>query len=71
MPDQIRKTEENNTSSTDCRTIVPPGAPAWVTDELIQDTLDTFQSHFQKTLTPEDALEMLVDATNLMEFLLE
>lgn len=51
--------------------IVPPGAPAWVTDELIQDTLDTWQSHFEKTLTPEDALEMLVDATNLMEFLLE
>ena len=48
---------------------VPDGAPPWVTDELIKLTLDTFESHYEKTLTPEDALEMLTNVANLMDLL--
>lgn len=71
MDPQQKPSRPDKPSNKEAVTRVPAGAPAWVTEELIQDTLDTWQSHFQKTLTPEDALEMLVDATNLMEFLLE
>jgi hypothetical protein len=71
MPDSSQKHFESDKPGAERRGIVPQGAPAWVTDELIQDTLDTFQSHYQKTLTPEDALEILVNVTNLLLFLQE
>jgi hypothetical protein len=48
---------------------VPDGAPSWVTDELIKLTLDTFESHYEKTLTPEDALEIVTNMANLMDLL--
>jgi hypothetical protein len=71
MEHRQKPSRSNDPPNKEAVTYVPPGAPAWVTEALIQDTLDTWQSHFEKTLTPEDALEMLIDATNLMEFLLE
>lgn len=71
MPDPIDQPEDVSSNGAERPTRVPPGAPAWVTDELIQDTLDTFQSHYEKTLLPEDALEILVNVTNLLLFLQE
>ena len=50
-------------------TSVPRGAPSWVIEELIIDTLDTFQPYFAEKLTNEDALEMLLNATNFFELL--
>lgn len=46
---------------------VPAGAPAWVTPELIRSTLDCWQSHFDEALTPEDALEILLNAAHLLD----
>jgi len=65
-PTPSRHTEPRERKEGTC---VPSGAPAWVTDELIQLTLDTFDSHYEKPLKPEDALEILLNATNLMELI--
>lgn len=48
---------------------VPPGAPAWVTPELIEHTLRVWQRRCQKKLTPEQALEMVLNAGNLLDAL--
>lgn len=69
MSDSSQKHLKSDKPGAERRGIVPQGAPAWVTDELIQDTLDTFQSHYQKTLTPEDALEIVTNVANLMDLL--
>lgn len=53
------------------RRIVPPGAPAWITDELIELTLRTFQPRYETTLTPEDAMEMLVTVSRVADVLRE
>jgi hypothetical protein len=38
---------------------VPPGAPSWITPELIRDTIETWQAHYGKALTGQDALEII------------
>ena len=48
---------------------VPPGAPAWVTPELIEHTVHVWQPFYKRELTPEDALELLLSADRLLEFL--
>ena len=53
------------------RRIVPPGAPAWITDELIELTLRTFQPRYDAKLTPEDAMEMLVTFSRVADVLRE
>ena len=49
--------------------VVPAGAPDWITADLIADTLDTWQPHFPEALTVDDALEILLDAARLIDFL--
>lgn len=53
------------------RRLVPPGAPVWITDELIELTLRTFQPRYEATLTPEDAMEMLVTISRVADVLRE
>lgn len=48
---------------------VPPGAPSWVTAELLRLTIDAFQSHFPEALNPQDALDMILSASRLMDAL--
>ena len=50
---------------------VPDGAPDWVTEELILETLDTWQPYYGGSLTAEDALEILLGVTKLFEFIHE
>ncbi|MFW6039433.1 MAG: hypothetical protein ACOC9P_03045 [bacterium] len=50
---------------------VPAGAPTWVTPELIGATLDCWQSHYHEALTPEDALEILLNTAHLLDLLEE
>jgi hypothetical protein len=38
---------------------VPPGAPGWVTRELIELTIRVWQPYYQVLLTAEDALAMI------------
>jgi hypothetical protein len=54
------------TSSPDS-TGVPDGAPAWITVELIQKTIETWQPYYESRLLPEDALEILMGVGRMME----
>jgi hypothetical protein len=45
----------------------PPGAPGWVTEELVAQTLETWQSLADRLLTPNDALAMLINISQLFE----
>jgi|GEM_PF-4075045 len=46
---------------------VPPGAPAWVTPDLIRDTLQIMSVYYEDRLTPMDALAMLITVGQLAE----
>ena len=54
---------------TEQESIVPDGAPDWITDDLIVETLETWQPYYGGSLTVEDALEILVGVTKLFEFI--
>jgi len=44
-------------------------APPWITDELVADTLKTWQPFYARRLTRNDAIEMLLAAGNLIDCL--
>ncbi len=48
---------------------VPPGAPSWVTAELIEQTLRVWQPYYQDPLIPEDAMEMIMAAGRMIDVL--
>ena len=48
---------------------VPSGAPDWVTAELIAYTIEVWQPYYQYRLTADDALEMLLNAGQLLRVL--
>lgn len=48
---------------------VPVGAPAWVTEDLIERTLRVWQPYYRELLTPDDALAMIQAADRLIETL--
>lgn len=50
------------------RFIVPAGAPSWVTEELIELTLKTWQPFYANQLIEEDALEMIMGVDQLFGF---
>ena len=45
---------------------VPAGAPAWVTPELLAHTLRVWQPYYRETLTELDALDILLNAAQLV-----
>lgn len=49
--------------------VVPPGAPNWITGFEIEDTLRVWQPSYPQLLTPDDALEILVNTRNLLDVL--
>lgn len=57
---------------TDCKVvegaqpgIVPAGTPDWITAELIEKTIQVWQPYYQATLTPEEAVTMVLTAGRL------
>ncbi len=48
---------------------VPAGAPAWVTPELLDQTIRVWQPYYQHTLTAADALEMMLNVGHLFDVL--
>lgn len=50
---------------------VPPGAPAWVTPELIQHTLRVWQPYYEHPLTTQDALAMILNTGRIVNALTE
>jgi len=47
--------------------IVPPGAPSWISAELIAETLRVWQPYYAETLTPIDALDMILNVSRLVD----
>jgi hypothetical protein len=48
---------------------VPAGAPAWVTAELIQETIRVWQPYYADPLTADDALAIILGVGRLFEVL--
>ena len=44
-------------------------APDWITDNLIADTIRSWQPHYDFDLTKQDAIEMLVNVGRLFDLL--
>lgn len=40
---------------------MPPGCPDWITPEDIEETIRVWQLRSEKPLTPDDAVEILVN----------
>ena len=57
------------TEVKDWFSVVPPGAPKWITGDEIEDTLRVWQRSYRELLTPDDALEILVNTRNLLDVL--
>ena len=49
--------------------VVPPGAPSWVKADRVAETIRVWQPRYQELLTPDDALEILLNARNLLDVL--
>ena len=50
-------------------TTVPPGAPAWVTAELIEHTIRVWQPYYEGQLTPDEALAIIINVGRLFRVL--
>jgi hypothetical protein len=48
---------------------IPPGSPAWVTAELIQQTIIVWQPYYANPLTIEDAVDIMQAAGRLLKAL--
>lgn len=48
---------------------VPPGTPRWISPELIEKTIRTWQPYYEKPLTPEDAVAMITGVGRLVDVL--
>ena len=59
--------------SIDCDNLttpaVPPGAPRWVTPELLADTLRVWQHYYDEDLTTNDALAIIGNVGRLYDTL--
>ena len=49
----------------DAKSIVPAGTPDWITADLIEQTIRVWQPYYQATLTPEEAVTMIVNVGRL------
>ncbi len=49
--------------------IVPAGAPDWITTELVEATIRVWQPYYQEVLTPEEAVTMIIDVGRLFDAL--
>jgi hypothetical protein len=46
---------------------VPPGAPSWISAQLIAETIRVWQPYYAETLTPIDALDMILNVSRLVD----
>jgi len=49
--------------------IVPAGTPDWINSDLIEQTIRVWQPFYQATLTPEEAVTMILNVGCLFEAL--
>lgn len=43
-----------------------PGAPSWITAELVAETLRVWQPYYRERLTEVEAIEILLNAAHLL-----
>lgn len=48
---------------------LPAGTPHWITQELVEQTLHTWQPYYSLPLTIEDAIDMIRNAGRLFDAL--
>lgn len=44
---------------------MPPGTPSWIDEELVKETIRVWQPYHRGPLTPEDAVEILLNVGQL------
>lgn len=49
--------------------LVPVGTPDWITAELIEKTICTWQPYYPELLTPEEAVTMILNVGRLFDVL--
>ena len=49
----------------DAKSILPAGAPDWITAELIEATIRVWQPYYEEVLTPEEAVTMILTVGRL------
>jgi len=49
--------------------IIPDGTPAWISQELIQETLRVWQPFYAVHLTTQDAIEMITNVGRMYDVL--
>ena len=47
--------------------IVPAGTPAWVTPDLIEQTIISWQPYYRARLTADDAVTIILNAGRLID----
>jgi hypothetical protein len=53
----------------DAKSIVPAGSPHWITPELVEATIRTWQPYYEEVLTPEEAVTMILTVGRLFDAL--
>ena len=53
----------------DARSIVPAGAPDWITPELVEATIRVWQPYYAEILPSEEAIEMIQSVGRLFQAL--
>ncbi len=53
----------------DAKSIVPAGTPDWITPELVEATIRTWQPYYKEVLTPDEAVTMILNVGRLFETL--
>lgn len=48
---------------------LPPGTPAWISEEMVEHTLRVWQPRYRTPLTVEDAVSILVSTGRLLHVL--
>ena len=67
----MRRPKTSRPSSQPVPIRVPDGAPKWVTPDLIERTINVFQPKYNKPLTAEDSLEIILNTVHLFDLLTE
>lgn len=49
--------------------IVPAGAPDWITPELVEATIRVWQPYYADVISPEEAVTMILDVGRLFDAL--
>lgn len=60
-------THDSKTSAENLKRLLPPATPKWITPELVELTLRTWQRYHAHPLTVEDAIDMIRNAGRMFD----